>query len=65
MARDPWLDSVRELPEFTKLLRDARAKHREAVAAFDRVNGHVNLGLSRYTHATPKRAERRGAQGPR
>jgi hypothetical protein len=46
MARGPWLDSIRCLPEFAKLLRDARAKHREALAAFRRVNGHVILGIS-------------------
>jgi hypothetical protein len=47
MARDPWLDSIRALPEFAKLLRDARAKHREALAAFRSVNGEVILGMSR------------------
>lgn len=47
MAKDPWLDSIRDLPDFSKLLRDARAKHREALAAFERVNGHVTLGMPR------------------
>jgi DNA-binding winged helix-turn-helix (wHTH) protein len=51
MARDPWLDSIRGLPEFAKLLRDARAKHRKALAAFHSVNGHVTLGIRRYTPA--------------
>ena len=46
MARDPWLDSIRELPEVAKLQRDARTKHREALAAFNSVNGHLTLGLS-------------------
>jgi TolB-like protein len=49
MARDPWLDSIRGLPEFAKLLREARAKHREALAAFRSVNGDVILGMSRPT----------------
>ena len=52
MARDPWLDSIRDLPEFAKLLREARTKHREAMAAFDSVKGHVTLGISRYTRRT-------------
>ena len=52
MAQDPWLDSIRDLPEFAKLLREARTKHREALAAFDRVKGHVTLGISRYTRHT-------------
>jgi DNA-binding winged helix-turn-helix (wHTH) protein len=56
MARDPWLASIRELPEVARLLRDARAKHREAESAFDRVNGHVILELSRYTHRERARA---------
>jgi DNA-binding winged helix-turn-helix (wHTH) protein len=51
MARDPWLNSIRDLPEFAKLLREARTKHREALAAFERVNGHVTLGVSRYPWA--------------
>ena len=49
MARDPWLDSIRDLPEFAKLLREARTKHREALAAFDSVKGDVTLGISRNT----------------
>jgi tetratricopeptide (TPR) repeat protein len=49
MARDPWLESIRSLPEFAKLLRHARTKHREALAAFDSVNGHVRLGIARHT----------------
>ena len=52
MARDPWLDSIRDLPEFARLLREARTRHREALAAFDSVKGHVTLGISRYTRRT-------------
>ena len=57
MARDPWLDSIRDRPQFAKLLRDARTKHREALAAFDSAKGHVTLGISRYT-------QRRQSQRP-
>lgn len=45
MARDPWLDSLRKKPVFTKLLRRAEARHREAVAAFDRLGGNKVLGV--------------------
>lgn len=45
MARDPWLDSLRKKPVFTKLLRRAEAGHREAVAAFDRLGGNKVLGV--------------------
>jgi DNA-binding winged helix-turn-helix (wHTH) protein len=51
VARDPWLDSIRGLPEFAKLLRDARTKHREAEAAFERAKGDVTLGMSRSARA--------------
>ena len=45
MARDPWLDSLRKKPEFTKLLRRAEARHQEALAAFDRLDGNKVLGV--------------------
>jgi len=51
MARDPWLDPIRDRPEFARLLRDARSRHRDALAAFDSVNGHVTLGMSRSARA--------------
>ena len=42
MARDPWLDSLRKKPAFTKLLRRAETLHQDAVVAFERVGGrHV------------------------
>ena len=44
MARDPWLDSLRRKPAFTKLLRRAEAQHQEAVAAFERLGGDKVLG---------------------
>ncbi len=34
MLRDPWLDSLRGLKEFTDLLRKAQELHREAVQAY-------------------------------
>jgi DNA-binding winged helix-turn-helix (wHTH) protein/tetratricopeptide (TPR) repeat protein len=39
MAGDPWLDSLRKKPAFTKLLRRAEALHHEALAAFERLGG--------------------------
>jgi hypothetical protein len=44
MARDPWLDSLRRKPAFTKLLRRAEAQHQEAVAAFERLGSDKVLG---------------------
>ena len=46
MARDPWLDSLRKKPPFTRLLRQAEALHREALAAFDRLGGQQVLGVA-------------------
>jgi DNA-binding winged helix-turn-helix (wHTH) protein/tetratricopeptide (TPR) repeat protein len=46
MAHDPWLDSLRENPAFTKLLRRAEARHQEARAAFERLGGNRALGAA-------------------
>jgi DNA-binding winged helix-turn-helix (wHTH) protein/tetratricopeptide (TPR) repeat protein len=39
MACDPWLDSLRERPAFTRLLRQAEVQHQEALATFARLGG--------------------------
>ena len=44
MERDPWLDSLRKKPAFTKLLHRAEAQHRRASDAFDRLEGASVLG---------------------
>jgi hypothetical protein len=46
MAHDPWLDSLRKNPAFTKLLRRAEARHQEARAAFERLGGNRALGAA-------------------
>jgi serine/threonine-protein kinase len=46
MARDPWLDTLRADPAFTKTLRHAEARHREALAAFLQADGDRLLGLN-------------------
>ncbi len=45
LARDPWLDTLRSDPAFTKILRHAEARHREALAAFLQADGDRLLGL--------------------
>lgn len=45
MARDPWLDPLRGRPEFARLLRQARARHREAAETLAEVQGDVMLGV--------------------
>ena len=45
MAFDPWLDSLRKKPAFTKPLRRAEAQHHEALAAFERRRGDKVLGV--------------------
>ncbi|HLW51365.1 MAG TPA: protein kinase [Candidatus Angelobacter sp.] len=42
--RDPWLDSLRGLKEFTDLLRQARERHGEAAQAFYALGGNSLLG---------------------
>ena len=44
MARDPWLDSLRRKPAFTRLLRQAEAQHQEASAAFERASWRQGAG---------------------
>jgi TolB-like protein len=44
-ARDPWLDSLRTNPEFTRILRRAEAGHREAADLYVRAGGERVLGV--------------------
>jgi serine/threonine protein kinase len=44
MLRDPWLDSLRGLKEFSNLLRKAQDLHREATTAFFALGGDAVLG---------------------
>jgi DNA-binding winged helix-turn-helix (wHTH) protein/tetratricopeptide (TPR) repeat protein len=46
MAHDRWLDSLRSEPAFERLLGEARNRHREAAAAFSKVQGDAVLGLA-------------------
>ena len=46
MAKDPWLDSLRKKPAFTKLLRQAETQHQDAAAAFKRLDGDKLLGMA-------------------
>jgi TolB-like protein len=46
MAKDPWLDSLRKKPPFTKLLRQAETQHRDAAAVFKRLSGEKVLGIA-------------------
>ena len=45
MARDPWLDTLRADAAFTKILRLAEMRQREALAAFLQADGDRLLGL--------------------
>lgn len=46
MAKDPWLDSLRKEPAFTKFLRQAEVRHREAASAFKQLSGEKVLGMA-------------------
>jgi eukaryotic-like serine/threonine-protein kinase len=45
MLTDPWLDSLRERPEFIKLLARAEQQHQVAEREFARLEGHRILGI--------------------
>jgi DNA-binding winged helix-turn-helix (wHTH) protein/tetratricopeptide (TPR) repeat protein len=53
MAHDSWLNSLRGEPEFERLLGEARNRHREAAAAFSKVQGEAVLGLAARTKTGP------------
>ena len=44
LAYDPWLNPLRKKPAFTKLLKGAESKHREAAATYTRLGGEQVLG---------------------
>lgn len=44
-AHDPWLNSLRKMPAFTKFLRGAERQHQQAVATFAEVRGDKLLGV--------------------
>ena len=46
MARDPWLNSLRRKPAFSKLLRRTETQHQEALAAFERAGGAKVFGAT-------------------
>ena len=45
MTHDPWLDPLRKKPAFTKLIRQAETRHRDAAAAFSGLRGERVLGV--------------------
>jgi serine/threonine protein kinase/tetratricopeptide (TPR) repeat protein len=47
MLRDPWLDSLRGLKEFSELLRKAQELHREAAQSFYALGGEALLGTQK------------------
>jgi serine/threonine protein kinase/Flp pilus assembly protein TadD len=46
LTRDPWLDSLRAMPPFVSILREAEARHRQAVISFLVAEGDRVLGIS-------------------
>ena len=46
IAREPWLECVRDTPRFAALVAEAETRHRHAAAAFLAMGGDRLLGLS-------------------
>jgi tetratricopeptide (TPR) repeat protein len=45
ITRDPWLDSLRTIPEFTAILRRAESRHRQSLISFLNAEGDRVLGI--------------------
>jgi len=45
LTRDPWLDSLRGMPEFVRIVRQAEAGHARAAEAYTRAGGERILGV--------------------
>ena len=45
LTRDPWFDSLRTIPEFVRLVRDAEAGHARAAEAYRGAGGERILGV--------------------
>ncbi|MCU1261972.1 MAG: hypothetical protein JWO80_4857, partial [Bryobacterales bacterium] len=46
MLNDPWLEPVRAMPQFARLLRRAVEQHRVAEREFGRLEGNRILGIA-------------------
>ena len=46
LARDPWLDGLRPLPQFTAIVRRAETRHRQALISFLSAEGDRVLGVA-------------------
>ncbi|HEV2173457.1 MAG TPA: winged helix-turn-helix domain-containing protein [Nitrospira sp.] len=49
MLRDPWLETTRAIPRFTKLLKEVEEKHRAAEAEFGKLEGARILQMGTYS----------------
>ena len=45
MVRDPWFDSLRDIPQFNEILAKAQAQHQRAFDAFTAEGGEALLGV--------------------
>jgi len=45
MSVDPWLDPIRQRPEFVRLIERAEQQHRVAASEFARLEGNRILGI--------------------
>jgi tetratricopeptide (TPR) repeat protein len=51
MSSDPWLDSIRERPEFVKLIEKAKQHHQVVASEFARLEGNRILGIATRANA--------------
>jgi hypothetical protein len=49
ISRDPWLEPIRAIPRFTKLLKKVEEKHRAAENDFGKLDGERILQMGTYS----------------
>jgi hypothetical protein len=50
MSTDPWLDPIRPMPQFVRLLERVEQQHQAAAREFARLEGNRILGIAAHAN---------------